>query len=142
MVDGGPPGSVGAYISGWMTRENFFLFLKHFVKHCKPTVDDMDNHESHVSLESIQYAKENGIHMLSFHSHYSHRLQPLDRSVFFSQKRHYNVQCNAWLSSHPGRPNQPLYIPAVCCYAFKLVISPANIQTCLKSTVIFPFNPF
>ena len=50
MVDGGPPGSVGAcHISGWMTRENFFLILKHFVKHCKPIVEQpvlllLDNH--------------------------------------------------------------------------------------------------
>ena len=95
IVDGGRAGSVGAsHISG------FFLFLKHFVKHCKLTVEKhvlllLDNHESHVYLESIQYAKENGIHLLSFPPHCSHRLQPLNRSVFFSLKRHYNVQCDA-----------------------------------------------
>ena len=96
----------------------------------------------YVSLESIQYAKENGIHMLSFPPHCSHRLQPLDRSVFFSLKRHYNVQCNAWLNSHPGRPMQPLDIPAICCNAFKLTMSPASIQSGFESTGIFPFNRF
>ena len=80
--------------------------------------------------------------MLSFPPHCSHRLQPLDSLLFFSLKRHYNVQCDAWLNSHPGRPMQPLDIPAICCNAFKLAMSPANIQSGFESTGIFPFNCF
>jgi len=39
LVDGGPPGCVGAsQKSGWMTADNFLLFLQHFAKHSKSTV--------------------------------------------------------------------------------------------------------
>ena len=34
LVNGGPPGCIGAsHKSGWMTKENFLVFLCHFVKH-------------------------------------------------------------------------------------------------------------
>ena len=37
---------------------------------------------------------------------------------------------------------QPLDIPALCCNAFKLPMSPANIQSGFESTGIFRFNCF
>ena len=42
----------------------------------------MDNHESHVSLETINAASENGLVILSFPPHCSHRMQPLDVSIY------------------------------------------------------------
>ena len=85
FVKGAPTGSiVRAHPSGWMTSENFFSWLKHFVSHVRPRNKDkvlllMDNHHSHVTLETIDYAKEHGIVLLSFPPHCSHKLQPHDR---------------------------------------------------------------
>ena len=42
----------------------------------------LDNHSSHMSLEVIEIAEENGLDILSFPPHCCHRLQPLDLSVF------------------------------------------------------------
>lgn len=34
FINGGPPGCIGVcHKSGWMTGENFLVFMKHFVKH-------------------------------------------------------------------------------------------------------------
>ena len=58
FLNGAPPGSKGtAHPSGWMTADNFLLFLKHFVKHVKPTKDKpvlilQDNHDSHLSIDA------------------------------------------------------------------------------------------
>ena len=88
FVRDGPPGCLGAsYPSGWMTTENFKSFLVHFVKHTKcsperPALLLLDNHESHLGIEGVEYAKQNGVVMMSFPPHCSHQLQPLDRSVF------------------------------------------------------------
>ena len=85
MLKGAPPGTKGtAHISGWSNAENFLEFLKHFIYHIKCSVDQpvlllLDNHESHASIEAITFAKENGIIMLTFPPHTSHKLQPLDR---------------------------------------------------------------
>jgi len=127
-----------------MTKENFLEFLR-FVKHCKsanekPVLLLLDNHESHLSVEGIQFAKDHGVHLLSFPPHCSHRLQPLDYTIYFPLKRCYNAECDAWCNSHPGRPMQALDIPAVCAKAFKLAMTSANIQSAFEVTGIYPFN--
>ena len=76
--NGYPPGSLGlAHPSGWMTNENFVKVLKHFINHVKCSKDKpvlllLDNHETHVNINVIQTAKDNGIVLLSFPPHCSH----------------------------------------------------------------------
>ena len=97
MLTGAPDGSLGlATPSGWMASELFPLVFKHFIKHMNvskdnPTILVMDNHESHVTLETIDLARENGLIILSFRPHCSQRMQPLDVSVYGPFKRYYNV---------------------------------------------------
>ena len=97
FVNGGPVGCVGtAHPSGWMTAAGF---LKHFVAHVRPSPTDkvillLDNHVSHLSVDVLQFAKDNGVVMVSFPPHCSHKLQPLDRSVYGPLKRYYNVACD------------------------------------------------
>lgn len=85
MLQGAPRGTAGAAnSSGWMTAENFVQFLKHFVKSStySKALIIMDNHDSHISLESLKFAKENSVILLTIPTHASHKLQPLYRSVF------------------------------------------------------------
>ena len=42
----------------------------------------LDNHDSHLSIEALDYFKENGVSVCSFPPYCSHKLKPLDRSVF------------------------------------------------------------
>jgi len=62
------------------------MFLQHFVKNYKSTIEKpvlllLDNHESHLSVEGIQFAKDHGVHLLSFPPQCLHRLQPLNCTV-------------------------------------------------------------
>jgi len=61
---------------------NAWTRLKHFAGcvRCSPAspVILIDNHDSHISLPVIDFAKEHGIIMVSFPPHCSHKLQPLD----------------------------------------------------------------
>ena len=88
MLKGAPPGTKGtAHISELSNAKNFLEFLKHFIYHIKCSVGQpvlllLDNHESHASIEAITFAKENGIIMLTFPPHTSHKLQPLDRCLW------------------------------------------------------------
>jgi hypothetical protein len=73
--------------SGWMQNNDFLWFMKHLVKFAKPTEENlvvviMDNHSSHMNDPVFQYCKENFISVLSFPPHTSHKLHPLDRTVF------------------------------------------------------------
>jgi len=127
-----------------MTSENFLVFVKLFVLHSKSSIEHpvrllLDNHESHISIECIAYAKEHGVHMLSFPPHCSHKLQPLDRSVNFPLKKFFNSQCDSWCSSHPGRTMQILDIPTLCAVGFPLAMTPVNIQSGFRVSGIYSF---
>ena len=87
MLHGAPPGSVGfAVSSGWMNSDLFPKALQHFIEQMNvspnnPAILFLDNHSSHLSIEAIALAKQNGLHLLTFPPHCSHRLQPLDVCV-------------------------------------------------------------
>jgi DDE superfamily endonuclease len=146
MLKGAPPGSTGvASGSGWMTAEKFIEFLRHFEKHVKcckekPVLLILDNHESHISIPALNFAKEHGIVMLTFPPHCSHKLQPLDRSVFGPLKRYYNAGCDAWMLRNPGKPMTIYDISEVLGYAFPLAFTSVNITAGFRVSGIWPFN--
>lgn len=98
MLNGTPPGTSGAaHQSGWMNREIFLQWLLHFAKHTKcspekPVLLLMDNHCSHVAIGTI---------LLTFPPHCSHKVQPLDRTVYFPLKAFYSDCCSRWMLNHP-----------------------------------------
>ncbi|KAI9550689.1 hypothetical protein GHT06_006128 [Daphnia sinensis] len=63
----------------------------------------MDNHSNHIEFPVVKYAKDNGIILLTFPPHCSHKLQPLDVAVFFPFKRSLRHCHNEWLQAHPGQ---------------------------------------
>lgn len=146
MLKGAPAGSKGAaHPSGWMTSDNFVQFLNHFaeVVRCtpeKPVLMLLDNHDSHISIASLDFAKSHGIVMLSFPPHCSHKLQPLDRSVYGPLKRYYNSSCDSWLLNNPAKP-MTIHDVAECVgHAFPLAFTTANIMAGFRVSGTFPFN--
>jgi hypothetical protein len=144
MTNGAPHGPLGlATSSGWMTLEIFPQVIDHFIKYTlsskeKPTLLIMDNHESHISLAVIEKAKENGVTILTLPPHCSHRLQPLDVSVYASFKAHYNSAVDNWMLHH-----QPMtiYQVAECVgVAHDRSMTPSNIKSGFKRSGIFPFD--
>ena len=60
MIHGAPPGTLGlAGSSGWVTQELFLECLKLFIKHSGSNKQNpvllLDNHDSYVSLETVNY---------------------------------------------------------------------------------------
>ena len=92
-----------------------------------------DNHESHISIDVLDYASANGIHMLSFPPHCSHKLQPLDRTVYGPFKKYYDSACDNWMFNHPGRTMTIHDIPEIVGHAFPKAMTPTNIQSGLES---------
>ncbi|KAK1875388.1 Pogo transposable element with ZNF domain [Dissostichus eleginoides] len=80
-----------------MQEEDFVVFLKHFQTHTKSSQESkvlvvLDNHSSHLS--------SHGIILLSFPPHCSHKLQPLDGTVYGPLKKHTNSRCDNWMETH------------------------------------------
>ena len=101
-----------------------------------------DNHESHISIDVLDYASANGIHMLSFPPHCSHKLQPLDRTVYGPFKKYYNSACDNWMFNRPGRTMTIHDIPEIVGHAFPKVMTPTNIQSGFRVAGLFPVNRY
>lgn len=147
MILGAPPGSVGvSHSSGWMTGENFVLWMKHFISHSRCSVDHpvlliMDNHDSHITVESLNLAKQNGIILLTLPPHCSHKLQPLDRTVYGPLKKFYNAACNVWQIENPGKPMTIYDIAGNLGKSFQRAFTPENIISGFKVSGISPLDP-
>ncbi|KAF2890031.1 hypothetical protein ILUMI_16142 [Ignelater luminosus] len=132
--------------SGWMVSDLFSSVLKHFVEHERPTVANpkliiMDNLESHLSTEAFDFAKENGIILLTLPPHCSHKLQTLDVAVFRSFKKFYNAACDTWMINNPGKPITIYSIAGLVGDAFPNSFTPLNISNGFKKTGIVPASP-
>lgn len=87
------------------------LFLKVFQrvkKHNRSSREDhviltVDSHKSHFTLDSILYARENSITLVTFLPYCSHRLQPLDVGVMGACKRKLCVAQHDWMTANPGK---------------------------------------
>lgn len=135
-------GSAGAANgSGWMKQSEFLLFMQHFIKYTgasseRPQLLIVDNHDSHLSINAIDLAKENGITMLSFPPHCSHKLQPLDVSVFGPLKACYKKQCGVWTKNHVGRVLEIHHIPEIVAQkeCMDAAFTPSNIKAGFRAT--------
>ena len=109
FLRGAPALSIGcATRSGWINEEKFLDFLNHLIKHTRASLDSpilviMDNHEAHISLRAVNLAKENGVVLVTLPPHTSHKLQPLDRTVFGPLKGLYNRAIDTWMRENPAK---------------------------------------
>ncbi|XP_072400263.1 uncharacterized protein [Diabrotica undecimpunctata] len=79
-----PPGGwAEVSVSGWITAEIFVKWLQQFILFSKTTKEHpvlllLDGHTSHTkNLAAIDLARDNGVLMLCFPPHCSHKIQPL-----------------------------------------------------------------
>lgn len=148
FIKHGPQGCVCvAFFSktGWMTGDLFLDVLKHIVTHTNCTKDKpillvLGNHSSHGSLETILFCRNNGIHVLSFPPHTSHRLQPLDVAVYGPFKKFCNNSLNNYHINNPGKKITIYDIAELSKQPFLKAFSQENIIKSFKVTGISPFN--
>ena len=134
FMTGVPTGATGrATRSGWMNKELFSAYTHHFVQHTRcsrerPVLLILDNAECHITIRSIDLARENGVVLLTLPPHTSHRLQPLGRAVYGPFKKAYNEAMDGWIRSHPGRTVTRYDIPEIIAEAQLQAMSPRNIK--------------
>ena len=100
----------------------------------------LDNHDTHLSIQIIDLAKDNGVVMLTLPPHCSHKMQPLDRSVYGPFKAFYNQAANAYMINHPSQPITIHDIAQLVGNAFPLAFTPKNITSGFRVCGIYPFN--
>lgn len=146
MLNDAPVGSDGAaHPSGWMTSPNFLKYIHHFAKHAKPTPSSpvlllLDNHESHISVPVLDFCKQSGIVLMTFPPHCSHKLQPLDLTVYGPLKTYYNTAVTDWMVSNPAKTVTIYEIPKLAAKAIPLAFKLQNIQSGFEKSGIWPLN--
>ena len=94
-----PPGSLlAAQKKGWVISElylGWFNFFLSQIPQLRLILLIQDGHSSHITVDLIQLAEENDIHIMCLPSHTTHVLQPLDVGVFSSFNHHVGKALNA-----------------------------------------------
>lgn len=146
MLTGAPTGALGlAYPTGWMNAELFLEVMKHFIKHTSASPENpalllMDNHESHLSIEALDLAKQSGVTVLTLHPHTTAKMQPLDVGLYGPFKVFYNSAIDSWLMRNPGK-QMTIYNVAECVgQAYVKSMTPINITSAFRKCGIFPFD--
>uniref|UniRef100_A0A6V7J286 Ig-like domain-containing protein n=1 Tax=Bracon brevicornis TaxID=1563983 RepID=A0A6V7J286_9HYME len=146
LQNGGPPGA--AYhcsANGYSNPTLFLMWLKHFKGHThsskeNPVVIILDNHDSHISLESYQFCRDNGIVLVSLPSHTSHRMQPLDVSFFGPLKKAIKKQTDSFLKQNMGKRITVYEIASVFHHAYISVASIENAVSGFEASGNWPLN--
>ena len=130
--------------SGWMSAACFTEFIKHFIKHKKcskdcPAILILNNYDSHISIETIVLSKKNGV-TLTLPPHCSHKLQPLDRSVYSPLKMFCNQAANAFMVSNPGKTITIYDVAELVRKANEQTLTPRTIRSGFAASGIWPFN--
>ena len=107
----------------------------------RPALLIMDGHGSHVSIDVIELARANNIHLLCLPSHTTHILQPLDVGVFKSFKLNFSKACTRYLAANPGRVITNDRLASLVAEAWPHSFTALNVMSGFKKCGIFPLNP-
>jgi hypothetical protein len=93
-----------------------------------------------VGIDVIDFAHENDVHLMTFPSHCSHILQPLDLSVYKSLKNVWHKELDRLKRANPvGSPTRMdfcgLFAPA-----YHTAFSPVNIRNGFRKAGIYPMS--
>lgn len=132
--------------SGRMHRPEFVRFLRHFIRFVKPSPESPvlllldSNYASHLSVDSMELAAANGVHMLSFPPRCSHKLQPFDVSVYRPLKSFYKKQCIAWQRNNANKALEFHHVAGLVCSTLDMAITQTIIKSGFVFTGIAPFD--
>uniref|UniRef100_A0A2A4J4D1 Ig-like domain-containing protein n=1 Tax=Heliothis virescens TaxID=7102 RepID=A0A2A4J4D1_HELVI len=143
----GPRGAVyRCSKNGWINEDLFVDWLKHFAEFTKPSENEpillvLDNHASHISLRAYEFCKGNNIVMLSLPPHGSHRIQPLDVSVYGPLKAAYKQECNLFIKNQLGKKITQNDLASLFRKAFQKIATIPKAEAGFAATGIYPLNP-
>lgn len=144
-VEQAPPGTVftfqkNAWMDGTIGLE---WFSKVFMKNCgneRPQLLILDGHSSHETLELLEAAKANNIHLMSLPPHTTHYLQPLDRTVFGPFSKAYNSACSTFLSASPYNEVNKWTFPGLFRQAWDGAVTSDNIKSGFRACGVSPLD--
>ena len=102
----------------------------------------VDGHGSHINMKFLDWCEQNKVLVALYPPHSTHRLQPLDVSLFNPLANYYSQNLNDWIFKSQGlsriskRDFFDLFWPA-----HQAAFTPANIKSGWEKTGLQPFDP-
>ena len=134
----------------WMTHFLFSNWITHFVNYLSTRggisrerrhLLVVDGHNSHVTLNVVMKAMDVGLDLLTLPSHTTHRLQPLDVSIFAPFKKYFRRYRDAWVMKNRGRAACKEILAMWVSLGLQRALISSNIQAGFRGTSIWPLNP-
>ncbi|XP_018370138.1 PREDICTED: uncharacterized protein LOC108765788 [Trachymyrmex cornetzi] len=143
-----PPSALAvSHESGWMTKELFVVWFKKFIafsgaSHSRKVLLLFDGHSTHTkNLELIDLARENGVILLCFPPHCSHKLQPGDVSFMKPLMTYYADETRKFLRTNPGKVVTIRQIAPLFGAAFIRAATTSTALNGFKKTGIWLLDP-
>lgn len=130
-------------VKGWINSQLFEEWFDFFIVSIppeRPVILLMDSHGSHVTPEIIEKARVNEIYLVTFPSHTTHLLQPLDVGVYKSLKSNWSRRLSKFMDHNPTEKPSRYNFHSIFNVAFIESFSHSNITNAFKKTGILPFN--
>ena len=126
-----------------LVRDLFAEWFQHFIK-CipphRPVVVFIDSHVSHITLEILSKVSENGVHLVTFQSHTTHLLQPLDVGVYRPLEKGWKKDVEKILTEHPGAKPDCCDCNRLLASAYRGAFESTTVCNSFAETDMFPFN--
>ena len=150
-VDRYEPGAqMVAQKNGWINEAIFCEWLDHFEDSVPGGVSPekkylllVDGHNSHITLDVVTKATSYGIDIALLPPHTSHKLQPLDISIFKSFKTHFYTLKESFKEKNLAWSNgnfDKSYLAELASKALKEAFSASNIRAGFRKSGIYPLN--
>ncbi|KAJ4436446.1 hypothetical protein ANN_19079 [Periplaneta americana] len=107
---------------------------------CKTVVLFMDSHASHVTPEFLSMAGDNNVHIVTFPSHTTHLLQPLDVGVYRPLKEAWRKELTKFMVQNPGQEPDRYNFNEFLCVAYREAFQATTVSNSFSKTGIFPLN--
>lgn len=101
----------------------------------------LDGHGSHVTLEVVEKARSEGLDIITLPSHTSHRLQPLDVSIFKPFKVVFRACRDRWTIDNKGKGARKEELAEWVSMGLKKALTVAKITKGFAATGIWPLRP-
>lgn len=131
--------------SGYMTSELFLQWFEIFLNNIppvRPALLILDGHVSHVSVDFVEMAKKNDVHLLVLPPHTTHIWQPLDVGVFKSLKDKFKEQVRLRMRRCRRRGIKKYDFGKVFTPAYYASITAKNIRSGFRRTGLWPEDKY
>ena len=136
--------------NGWMTVFLFSPWITHFLSIVRRRYGIsqenrhlliLDGHGSHVTLEVVQKAKSKGLDIITLPNHTSHRLQPLDVTIFKPFKTTFRACRDRWTIQNKGQTARKEDLAEWVSIGLQKALTITKITKGFTATSIWPLWP-